>query len=261
MLFKYLKKAHNDYDDYRFIAKNAVKGIKKYRRILKHYPYTIIDVGAHKGSVSLYGLKHGAKDVLAIEAFITNFMELRENLSKIKLKKDQKYELMGVALAGERDQIRKFYIYEKGNTGQRSLVFNNKEKILKKCVTHYVKTVDIHQLFNHKIFETGFKHMPFRIIDYLKVDIEGSEYEAFPLTEETKKYFQRVRFLDIEFHPIKPPFFSTEEAIAHIEHINKNENITRQYIRFFNSCGFKSELKNYQNGYKLCTFNRHIHLL
>lgn len=259
MIFKYLRKAYNEYDDYRFITKDAVRGLKKYRKILGRYPEMIIDIGAHKGSVSLYGLKHGAKEVLAVEAFITNFMELRENLSKVKLKKDQRFELMGVAFAGKRDQIREFHVFEKGNTGQRSMVFNN-EKILKKCVTHYVKTVDIHQLFNHDIFErdTVFRDRRFRTIDYLKIDIEGGEYEAIPLTEKTREYFQRVRFLDIEFHPIKPPFFSTENAIKDIDHIDKDENITRQYIRFFNSCGFESELKNYQDGYKLCTYNRNM---
>lgn len=260
MLFNYLKKAYNEYADYRFISKDAVKGIKKYKKIMGKYPKTIIDIGAHKGSVTLFGLKHGAKGVLAIEAFITNFAELRKNLSEIKLKYGQAFECINVALAGEKDKIREFYIFEKGNTGQRSMVFNNKEKIIKKCIISYVKTIDIHQIFNHDLFKTTFKAVPRRIIDYFKIDIEGGEYEAIPLDNKTREYFSRVRFLDIEFHPIKPPFFSTEEAIKDIPYIDKEINITKQYIEFFNSCGFESELKNYENGYKLCTYNKNINV-
>ena len=249
-LFKELYRTYQDYRDDKWIFNQAIGGIKEYKKRFNKYPKTVIDIGAHRGGFSMYALNKGAK-VLAIEASAQNYIKLSSNLSKYDPKQ---YKIINKAIAANNGTIRKLYIFEKGNSGQRSIAFNNKQKILKRCLTQYVLTIDLNHIFRDNFIKNKL------FIDYLKIDIEGSEYEALPISDTTKKLLQYIKFLDIEFHPMLSPFFNKEKM--NLPFIDRKRNIVEQYIEFFIDCGFRvNDYKSdneYKDGFKLCTYNHNI---
>lgn len=251
-LFKELYRTYDEYKEDKWIFNQAISGLIEYKICFGKYPKTVIDIGAHRGGFTMYALDKSAK-VLGIEASVNNYSKLTINLSKYD---PNKYDILNRALAANNATIRKFYIFDRGNSGQRSLAFNNRQKILKRCSSQYVLTIDFQHILEHKFFKEEI------IIDYLKIDIEGGEYEGIPLSNETKKFLQKVKFIDIEFHPLLSPFFDKEKI--NLPFVNKKRNIVEQYIEFLIDCGFRvTDYKSdneYKDGFKLCTYNHNMNL-
>lgn len=257
-LYKRLRSTIRNYMDDREIYESAIIGIKKYNSIFNTYPDTVIDIGAHIGSVSFYALEHNASNVIAIEADLNNFTQLFKNLFSCKLKKGQVLCCLNRAFDSTTNKYKPLYICVFGNTGQRSIAYN--ADLLTKGIAQVVQTINLKDIFKENIRD----HV---IVDYLKIDIEGGEYAALPLTNETEKYLKRVKFIDIEFHPIpkeKNKYFNYEKFMKNFKGAITHTNIIEAYIEFLDKCGFKRDDRistyscadEFKNGYKLCVPNQ-----
>lgn len=183
----------------------------------------VIDIGANVGGVSLMAAKKGAKRVIAYEASPLNFECLCENI-RVNGFSDiiTPYNLAVASVTGEK---RKMYALNKCS-GSHSF-YGSSSKLL----------ADIETI--------GFKDIlrPYKKIDYLKIDVEGAEFEFIEPDDEIKELLKRVIFLDYETHPGWVTKASPELASRIKWNIGThNEDL----INFIKSCGFP----DYYGGYR-----------
>lgn len=138
---------------------------------------TVIDIGAHIGSLSIYAATHGA-NVYAYEPFLPSYELLQDNIRLNNLDKRIKpYRLALAATRGEQT----FYS-DPTNAGANSLVLKTKHQ-------HKVKTITLADIFTHN---------KIRHCHILKCDIEGAEYELFYTAPS--ELFQEIDRIYIEWH-------------------------------------------------------------
>jgi len=139
----------------------------------------VVDIGAHVGSLSLLAAKKGATRVLAYEANPMTFKMLMDLIKENKFESIIKAK--NLAVVGNADKERTLYNREGGEDPTSCLINrwgDGSQEIRVKCI--------------------NFKEILKEKIDYLKLDIEGVEYELF--AELTKEDLSQVRFLDLEVH-------------------------------------------------------------
>lgn len=176
----------------------------------------MVDVGAHIGVVSVMAvLEEGFKFAIAIEPNLVNFVRLIDN---IQLNGCEGRILPVWAAVGTKS-FTQGTLYSNDNNGNlnsgvQSLNYQGRYPSERVCI---VTLADI--LKNS------------RIIDLLKIDIEGGEWDLF--TEENKEIFMKARWIDIELHHTQADFYDTRDLYAGKIH---NADEAQKYLE---DCGFK----------------------
>ena len=182
-------------------------------RHLVHYQGpldVVVDIGAHIGSLSLMAAQRGAKRVVAVEPMSANYENLLVNIATNGFAKTiEAVNAMIVADTGKERQL----LCPAGLTGCCSMIVNG------------VGTIEVPRLIAFKDFLTEFEQ-----IDYLKIDIEGGEFEIFDQSLELNNLLRRVRFLDLEIHKLQG-FFPNYETITRYSHSNKSSDEIISYLR------------------------------
>lgn len=140
----------------------------------------VVDLGAHVGSVSLLAAQKGAKKVIAYEPHPMTFQILEDMIKK--------HDWKGIIIAKNEAVVgnadKKRILYAPGIVSDPTSCLIN--RWAGNAVRNEVKCMRFKDLLGKDI------------IDYLKIDIEGAEYELFDsVTEEDLSV---VRFLDLEVH-------------------------------------------------------------
>lgn len=196
---------------------------------------TIIDIGAHAGGFSVYAAIKGAKKVYAYEADSNNFECLKENITTNNLEGViTPYHLF---VASRNDELCPLYEVQSAsfgfNSGMHSRYWDHNERRLR----GYVKSIAFKDILNN-----------FRIIDYLKIDVEGAEFEFIEPTEEMRTLFQRVRYLDIQYHPW---MITNKLDDGLLERIHWNVDTCEEDMRnFFKTCGFYEYYGEWNKNYE-----------
>ena len=151
----------------------------------------VIDLGAHAGAFSLNAILYGAKKVVAIEPHPANYTRLISNITRNNLwgriiplplavggRANKPFDILHLSSIGV-------------NSGQHSLKFIGAGEAVVD-----VPVVPLRWLI---------KNLD---IDYLKIDIEGGEWQIFE--DLDKSLLAGVRFIDIEVHSLdNKDFFGT----------------------------------------------------
>lgn len=132
----------------------------------------VIDVGAHIGLFTLKCLCQGATLVIAVEPHPDNARLLRTNISMNKL--DDKVILIEAAAGSKRGKAK---LYISKESGRHSLLSSEYE--LKTSINVNLVTLDEIASKLHRI-------------DYVKIDVEGSELEVVKGSEEIIKRFKPI---------------------------------------------------------------------
>jgi len=139
--------------------------------ILKETPKTIVDLGAHVGMTSIYlALKYPDAKIISVEASAENFLLLKHNTASFK-----NIECINAAA-----------YFEEGTVyfGNNELSYN--QKVSKEGIATPAISV-----------ETLMNQYNLKIIDLLKIDIEGGEIE---LLSKNNSWIQNIRNIVIEIH-------------------------------------------------------------
>lgn len=143
---------------------------------------TVIDIGAHCGGLSLIAAKNGAMHIFAFEATLLNYFYLVNNIFLNHLEGVIiPYHLAVAKNTG--DTIDLYMADEEGNSNASSY-----GKVSNSKFSAY--TIAFYYILDH-----------FDCIDYLKIDVEGMEFEFIEQTDIIQKLLSKVRFLDLEIHP------------------------------------------------------------
>ncbi len=130
---------------------------------------TVVDLGAEVGSFTVLAAKL-ADRVIAVEAMPSSLNKIRENAKENKVL--EKIEIVW------------------GIVGSRSGMFANPS--IRK--SHLGDTEPPHLSFKQLLRERGID-----VVDFLKIDIEGSEFDLFQ-DKEVSDWLSRVRYITMEAH-------------------------------------------------------------
>jgi len=160
---------------------------------------TVIDLGACKGEFtdelnSLYKIKKA----ILVEANPTNFKQL--------VAKDN-YILYNNLISEKDNEITDF-LEDPNSPYNGSSIFNYFSGI-----THKIKSISLDTIINNNNID---------IIDVLKIDIEGSEYEILETLSD--KTYEKISQITVEFHDFIDPSFKdrTEKLIKKIQSFGFN---------------------------------------
>jgi len=142
---------------------------------------TVIDIGAHCGGLSLIAAKSGARRVFAFEGASLNYFYLVNNILLNRL--EGVIVPYHLAVAKNTGDTMDLYMAEEGNSNASAYGEVNNSKFSAYTIAFY------------QILDC------FDCIDYLKIDVEGMEFEFIELTDVMRKLLSKVRFLDLEIHP------------------------------------------------------------
>lgn len=148
--------------------------------------WTVIDIGAHIGELSILAANRGAEHIWAIEPDRDNFNLLCENVKVNKY--ERVIELIQGAIAQDIGGVN--LIRRGGNTGQRSILYSSSDSI------PGIEKVEGYPL--SLLIRMFLKEYP--EIDYLKMDIEGAEHEVICRTP--KELLRHIAFLDLDVHDL-----------------------------------------------------------
>jgi FkbM family methyltransferase len=135
----------------------------------------VLDVGANIGAFSVMASKSGAKKIFSFEPDKENFALLKRN-------KLPNMEIFKLAVVGNNDKTRKFYLNKGINKGAHSLYIKRGRDETKVNCIRFSKVLG--------------KYKP----QVIKIDVEGSEYE---LLLSLKKMPEYVKQLALELHLTK----------------------------------------------------------
>lgn len=219
---------------------SCINNIEKYCKDLDMN--LIIDIGANVGCFSLVSaVATSARQIVSVEANMKNFGSLCYNIYSNNLwghiiplpyaVYSESNKLLPLSSAG-------------GNSGQHSLQFLEGLEI-----SNYIRTISLPDLCRN-----------YGIIDYMKVDIEGGEYDVFTLTEEVQKVLQRVKFLEIELHsPANEDYFNTNLFLKEHSCYNDIKTVKETLIHFIKDCGFEILHEDLQDFSGMCMLrNKHL---
>jgi len=138
----------------------------------------VVDIGANIGMFSRFAKFCKAKKVYSFEPHKENFKCLIRN-------KPPNCKAFNYAIAGK-DKLSNLYIDQ--NIGGHSLIYNNTNNTKTNQIVK-VECRSINSLFEENYFEK---------IDFLKIDVEGAEYEI--LREITDENLQKINKISLEYH-------------------------------------------------------------
>jgi FkbM family methyltransferase len=140
--------------------------------------YTVIDVGAHIGSFTVYAASIAKKGfVYAYEPYPGSFKLLKENVRLNRLENVKTFEL---GVLGERRKAR-LYINEPYYS-ENNMYTESEDFVEVDCVT----------------LEDVFEENKIEFCDFLKLDAEGTEYEI--LFNTSREYLDRIGRISMEYH-------------------------------------------------------------
>jgi FkbM family methyltransferase len=187
-------------------------------RHLVHYdgPFdVVVDIGAHVGCFALASARKGAGLVLAFEPNPLNFELLVHNIvnngwwgTVIPL------PLAVVGMGYEGQRILKCFF--DGFSAQSSFVTPcpHDMRVWTQSIGSVIESLEY--------------------IDYMKVDIEGAEYEVFARIDAVKKILSKVRYIDLEIHKLHETYdMSTFNTYSH------NGLCYQELVDFMREVGFK----------------------
>jgi FkbM family methyltransferase len=221
-LFKRICKANNLSLDFNINKSElyVLKEIFEDRTYSNYFPFyenaTVVDIGGHYGYFSLFASLnlHLQSKIFCFEPAKRNFEVLNHNLKSNKIK-NVIAENIGIGgIDGELDLFL-------GQDSNHSLIniTNKKERI------------------NVKSLQTVLLENNIQIIDFLKIDCEGAEYEILNLLG--KEIFHRIKVISLEFHDLKDEKFTANFLVKHLECL-----------------GFKIKLFNYSKSYEGKNYGR-----
>lgn len=158
------------------------------REYADYFPFyqknIIVDAGAHFGYFSLFAASNSDPEsqVFSVEASKENFTAM-----KINFNQNPVFKITPI-LAALSDQNNPVEL-QKGKSINNSLV---KNPLLTGNRTTQVNGVTLDQL----IIQLNIQH-----VDFLKMDIEGAEYQVLRATSE--ETFRKIKVISMEFHDLK----------------------------------------------------------
>jgi len=166
----------------------------------------VLDVGAHKGYLTIFALLSGARKVYAYEPDDFNFKFLEKN---VKLNGfSDKVLLFNEAMARETAE-RDFFVMQ--SSASHSLIERRDRKIVKKT---RVRGICINDVLGD-ITQGGQKII-------FKLDVEGGEYEIISAIED--KYFAMIDKFFVEYHDV--PGFSQKATSSYL--LSKGFKVERE---------------------------------
>ena len=178
----------------------------------------VIDIGAHAGGFAVYAVHKGAKKVLAYEADAKNFKCLKENIDWNGF--NDIIEPHHRFVAATTDDV--YPLYDGNQSGMHSLYWGSGSN---SALRGNVKTIAFKDILRS-----------LDNIDYLKIDVEGAEFEFIEGTDEMRTLLQRVAYLDIQYHPQMLKEKIDDDALGRLMwNLKTCEEDLRE---FFKSCGF-----------------------
>lgn len=203
---------------------------------------TVIDIGANIGCFSLIStVLANVEQVIAVEANILNYFKLCNNIANNNLW--GKIIPLPYAVSRERGKIIPIYGTLNGNSGQHSLLF--KEGFPR---TNFIRTISLNDLCRN-----------YKIIDYMKVDVEGSEYDIFYPSEETLQVLQKIDILEIELHPpTNEEFYDLSEFLKNRSYYSKFVTIEEGLLQFIIDCEFEILVKPNEHCGSFVLKNKHL---
>lgn len=145
----------------------------------------ILDIGAHIGTFSLFIFKklfHKNPNIFAIEPSSNNYSYLRKN---IKLNNFWRIKPFKVAITGKTGEG---FLFSDGNKYDGCFVGTRKDDLL---ACEKISTISL---------EDFCKARNVSVVDLMKMDIEGSEYDVFESSMEFIK--KHVKSIFVELHNI-----------------------------------------------------------
>jgi FkbM family methyltransferase len=147
-----------------------------YRKLNIHVSDIVLDIGMNIGIFSCLAIQRGAKRVIGFEAEPKNYEIALENIRLNGC--TSRCNPINLAVVGNKDTQRDFFINVKKNKGAHSLVEKRGRDVIK------VNCIDINDILE--------KYKP----TVMKMDIEGGEYELI----KSIKSFRGIREFIFEFH-------------------------------------------------------------
>ncbi len=185
---------------------------------------TILDIGANKGYFSIYAAEKSKNSIIySFEPVKTNFSILKKNIHENGF--DQRIQPVNIALAGKTE---KRNISLKSSI-EASLIFKN--NFQNKEVVSCLSFNDMYSKYNLKL------------VDLIKMDCEGAEYEILYNTDKDVLY--NINEIRMEYHNIDNEFCNIECLNSYMK---KKEFIIKKFEPFNENIGiiwFKN--KNYTN--------------
>lgn len=141
---------------------------------------TIIDIGGHIGSFSVYAASQAKKGrVFIFEPLTENFAAIKKNIRLNRIKNIHPIQLAVASKKG----TQKFYVFDDENSGTSNLYKLDNGHEIK------VKTITLPEVIKkHKI----------KRIDFMKIDCEGAEYEI--LFTLPKEIIDSIGKVSMEYH-------------------------------------------------------------
>ncbi len=165
---------------------------------------TVVDIGGHIGSFTLYAATRTKETVLAFEPFPESFSLLQENVRRNRLKNVILEQKAVFSRTGKMD----LHLYDGPHSGSNSLFHRNTGRKMR------IQTITLDDAFRkHRIAK----------VDFMKIDCEGAEYDIlFSLPKAT---LRKIRRISMEYH----------DAI--------NEHNHAELMRFFAENGYRARLE------------------
>jgi FkbM family methyltransferase len=208
--------------------------------VLENYkgsqPEVIVDVGAHIGAVSLMFGSNGSEFIAAVEPDVDNFRCLLEGIQV----NNCMGRILPIPVAITNNSFDKVYLYKgSNNSGERGLKYDPKRF----AIANITLTMSLNDLLIPIIKRFG-------AIDFLKIDIEGGEWEILTPSNTLTDLLSKVKYIDVECHPLNDPdYFSTKTIPGSIS----------EMATYLNETGFAvSEDKGHRTVSHLAGFNKKI---
>lgn len=169
----------------------------------------VIDLGAHIGAFAVYAAQKAAQGkVYAYEPEPENFKLLKENKSLNDL---ANLQVFSIAVMGKSGKVKLFVEHDITSI---NTVLENDNPMYKQAIT--VPATTLKEIIkDNKIVE----------IDFLKIDVEGAEYDI--LLNTPHSVFNKIRKISLEYH----------------DHFNHGHNV-KELERYLQQQGFKTKVDN-----------------
>ncbi len=169
------------------------------RRFPFNHRNIILDLGAHQGYFALFAAYHSlpGSRIICVEPDEQNFFILQRNMKFVQSKE---VVLINKALASTNGTRLLF----KGNSQNHSL-FPVGQNPLSTNTAVSAETIMLDQL----LAEQGLEQ-----VDFLKMDIEGAEYEV--LLNTAAGVLKKIAVICLEFHDLRSAGYSGEQLRSHL---------------------------------------------
>ena len=178
---------------YFFYKRKIINFIKKKIKNIE----ILIDVGAHHGeSVKLFVNNFSIKNIYSFEPSFDNFQTLIKNTKFLQKKKNIKLELLNYALGSLK---KKLYLNVTSETSSSTINSINESSSYYKKKTKFLSNKNKKFLFKKEIIEvitldSALLYKKLDLIDLIKIDTEGFEYEVLKGSKEILKKTKLVLF-------------------------------------------------------------------